>query len=126
VNVASHVVDVLEQTTPYDLDGEPVFAGEDQRGAFYSKLRSADDSEIVIEVAPDDTGKSCVIRVLSYESGPPNEYLRGARARAIAASLGAEGLAGTAAADPGEPEPVYRDFARLRQGPEATSVSGQA
>ena len=126
VNVAEHVVQVLEQSTPYDLDGEPVFAGDDQRGAFYSKLRSADDSEIVVEVAPDETGKSCVIRVLSYESGTPNEYLRGARVRAIAEALGAEGLSGTPAAEPGEPDPAYRDFARLRQSPVTSAVPGRA
>jgi hypothetical protein len=122
VNVAEHVVNVLEQTAGYDLEGEPIFAGEDQRAAFYSKLKSADDSEIVVEVAPDETGKSCVIRVLSYEAGTPNEYLRGARARAIAASLGAQGLAGTPNAEPGEPDPVFKDFDRLRRHPATGAV----
>lgn len=122
VNVAEHVVTVLEQVAGYDLEGEPIFAGEDQRAAFYSKLKSADDSEIVVEVAPDETGKSCVIRVLSYEAGPPNEYLRRARARAIATSLGTQGLAGTPDAEPGEPDPVFKDFDRLRQHPATGAV----
>jgi predicted transcriptional regulator len=126
VNVAEHVVEVLEGTTGYDLDGEPVFAGGDQRGAFYSKLRSADDSEIVIEVAPDESGKSCLIRVLSYESGTGSEHLRVARVHAIADALGAEGLPGTPSAEPGEPDPVYRDLARLRQRPAASAVPGRA
>ena len=131
MNLAAHVVEVLEGTTGYDLEGEPIFAGDDQRQAFYSKLKDADDSEIVVEVAPDETGKSCVIRVLSYENGTPNEYLRGARARAIAASLGEQGLAGTTAAEPGEPDPTYKDFTqasparggRHRSGAGLTSVS---
>ena len=122
VNVAEHVVNVLEQSTGYDLEGEPIFAGDDQRAAFYSKLRSADDSEIVVEIAPDETGKSCVIRVLSYETGTPNEYLRGARVRAIAASLGTQGLSGTPAAEPGEPDEAFRDFARLRQQPTTGAI----
>lgn len=125
VNVAEHVVNVLEENTGYDLEGEPIFAGDDQRAAFYSKLRSADDSEIVVEVAPDETGKSCVIRVLSYETGTPNEYIRRARARAIATSLGTQGLAGTPAAEPGEPDPVFKDFARLRQRPATGAVPGR-
>jgi hypothetical protein len=126
VNVAAHVVEVLEDTTGYDLEGEPIFVGDDQRQAFYSKLKDADDSEIVVEVAPDETGKSCVIRVLSYENGTPNEYLRGARARAIAASLGEQGLAGTTAAEPGEPDPAYKDFTRLRQRATAGTLPGRA
>jgi hypothetical protein len=126
INVASQVVDVLEQTTPYDLDGDPIFAGDDQRAAFYSKLRSPDDSEIVVEVAPDETGKSCVIRVLSYEAGTPDDYLRVARARAIAAALGAEGLSGTPNTEPGEPDPVYKDFAGLRQQSPTSAVPRRA
>jgi hypothetical protein len=126
VNMAEHVVNVLEDTTGFELEGEPIFAGDDQRAAFYSKLRSADDSEIVVEVAPDETGKSCAIRVLSYETGTPNEYLRGARARTIAVSLGAQGLAGTASPEPGEPDPAFKDFARLRQRPPARPVPRRA
>ena len=126
VNVAEHVVEVLENTTGYDLADEPIFAGGDQRKAFYSKLRSGDDSEIVIEVAPDASGKSCLIRVLSYESGAANEHLRVARVHAIADALGAEGLPGTPSAEPGEPDPAYRDFARLRQRPAASAVPGRA
>jgi hypothetical protein len=126
VNMAEHVVSVLEHTTGYELEGEPVFAGDDQRAAFYSKLKDADDSEIVVEVAPDETGKSCAIRVLSYEAGTPNEYLRGARARAITASLGAQGLTGTPSAEPGEPDPAFKDLAQLRRRSAAGAVPGRS
>lgn len=126
VNMAEHVVTVLEQTTGYELEDEPIFAGDDQRAAFYSKLKSADESEIVVEVAPDETGKSCLIRVLSYETGTPNEYLRGARARAIAASLNAEGMAVTPSAEEGEPDPGLKDLTRLRQQPAARAVPERA
>jgi hypothetical protein len=121
VNVAEQVVQVLEETTPFDLAGEPVFAGDDQRGAFYSKLRAEDDSEIVIEVAPDETGETCVIRVLSYESDP-DQRQQDARAHAIAEALGGEGLSATPSCSPGEPDPSYRDLTRLRMQPAATAV----
>ena len=67
VNMAEMVVDVLEPITGYTWDGDATFAGDDQRGAFYSKLKHPDQSEIVVEIAPDEDGKSCVIRVMSYE-----------------------------------------------------------
>jgi hypothetical protein len=125
VNVAEQVVNVLEEITGYDLEGDPVFAGEDQRAAFYSKLSNGDD-ELVVEVAPDESGKSCVIRVLSYESGPPNEYLRAQRVHTVAAALGANGLPGTPAAEPGEPDPALRDLAQVRQRPQASPLPGRA
>jgi hypothetical protein len=125
VNVAEQVVTVLEGTTGYDLEGDPVFAGDDQRAAFYSKLSNGDD-ELVIEVAPDETGKSCVIRVLSYESGTPNEYLRAQRVHTVAAALGANGLPGTPAAEPGEPDPALRDLSLLRQRPSASPLPERA
>ena len=128
VNVAEHVVNALEQRTGFFLDENPVFAESDQRQALYSRLRNAADDEIVVEVAPDETGRSCTIRILSYESGTPNEYLRGARARTVSQVLGDNGLPGKAAPEPGEPDPVYRDLARLGQRPAggARAVPGRA
>jgi hypothetical protein len=114
VNVAEQVVQVLEQNTLFNLESEPVFAGDDQRGAFYSKLRSEDDSEIVVEVAPDETGESCVIRVFSYESGVPDQRVQDARTAAIARVLSEEGLSATPSCKPGDPDPAYRDLKRLR------------
>lgn len=115
VNMAETVVDVLEQTTGYVWDGDATFSADDQREAFYSKLKHPDESEIVIEVAPDDEGKSCVIRVMSYETGTPDEAQRVARVHAIADSLREQGLSGTPAAEADEPDPALRDFANIRQ-----------
>lgn len=126
VNVAERVVQVLEDTTGFALEGDPIFAGDDQRAAFYAKLASPDESEIVVEVAPDETGRSCVIRVLSYEAGTPNEYLRAARVRTVTEALRAQGLSGSPAAEPGEPEQALRDFARLRREPAPIAVPGRA
>jgi hypothetical protein len=126
VNVAAQVVEELEAIAPYDLYGEPVFAGDDQRSAFYSKLRSEDSSEIVIEVAPDETGKSCVVRVLSYDAGTTSEYQRDARARAISEAIGAAGPSGSPDVEPGEPEAVYQDFAQLRRRPPSGAVQSRA
>jgi hypothetical protein len=126
VNMAAQVIEILERTTPYDLDGEPIFAGDDQRAAFYAKLRSPDDSEIVVEVAPGKSGESCAIRVLSYDAGTPSEHLRAARAQTIAEALSPEGASGAPAAEPGEPEPVYRDLTRLRQSRATSAASGSA
>jgi hypothetical protein len=126
VNVAAQVVEELEAVAPYDLYGEPVFAGDDPRAAFYSKLRSEDDSEIVVEVAPDETGKSCVVRVLSYDSGTPSEYQRAARASAINEAIGAAGPSSSPDIEPGEPEAIYQDFAQLRRRPPASAVQRRA
>ena len=100
----------------YAWQGDATYAGEDQRGAFYSKLRHEDDSEIVVEVSPDETGESCVLRVLSYESGLPDESERVRRVDAIAERLREAGLqTGSATADPAPPDPALTDFGRLRQ-----------
>ena len=126
VNMAETVVDVLESVAGYHWDGN-AFAGDDQRAAFYSKLRHADDSEIVVEVAPGEDGKSCVVRVMSYETGQPDESARVARVHAIADSLREQGLAGTPAAEADEPDPALKDFAQLRQGlPSATTPARTA
>jgi hypothetical protein len=126
VNVAAQVVERLESIAPYDLCDEPVFAGDDQRAAFYAKLRSEDDSEIVVEVAPDETGKSCVVRVLSYDAGTRSEYQRDTRARAIAEVIGAGGTPAAPGVEPGEPDPAYRDFTQLRRRPPASPVQRRA
>jgi hypothetical protein len=125
VNMAEMVVNVLEPLTGYEFDAA-TFAGDDQREAFYSKLRHPDESEIVIEVAPDEDGKSCVIRVMSYETGRVDESQRVARVHAVADSLREQGLGGTPAADRGEPDPLLRDFGRLRQRQPAQGISGRA
>jgi hypothetical protein len=122
VNMASIVVETLEATTGYVWDGDATFAGDDQREAFYSKVRSPDESEIVVEVAPDDNGKSCVIRVMSYETGNPDESQRVARVHAIADSLREQGLGGTPAAETDAPDPALRDFTRLRQRQAASTA----
>ena len=124
VNMAETVVDVLEETAGYRWDGDAIFAGDDQRAAFYSKLKHPDESEIVVEVAPDEDGRSCVIRVMSYETGQPDESLRVARVHAIADSLREQGLGGTPAAEADEPDPALRDFTQLRHA--ARAVPGQA
>lgn len=125
VNMAEMVVDVLEPLTGYAFD-TATFAGDDQREAFYTKLRHPDESEIVIEVAPDEDGKSCVIRVMSYETGHPDESQRVARVHAVANSLREQGLSGTPAAERDEADPLLRDFGALRQRRPAEGISGRA
>ena len=126
VNMAEMVVDVLEPITGYTWDGDATFAGDDQRGAFYSKLKHPDQSEIVVEIAPDEDGKSCVIRVMSYERGEPDESQRVSRVKAISDSLREQGLTGTSAAEADEADPAFKDFTRLRQRPAARAVPERA
>jgi hypothetical protein len=116
-NLAELVVNALEETTGYTWeDGQAIYAEGDQRRAFYSKLRHLDDSEIVIEVAPDETGDSCVLRIISYDAGVPDEEERVRRAHAVADSLREHGLqAGLPAADGAEPDPRLADFDALRR-----------
>jgi hypothetical protein len=122
VNLAEMVVDALEETTGYTWQGDATYAGEDQRSAFYSKLRHPDDSEIVVEVSPDESGDSCVLRILSYESGVPDESDRVRRAHAIADSLRERGLqTGAPAADPTPPDPAMTNFDQLRQARRAVT-----
>jgi pimeloyl-ACP methyl ester carboxylesterase len=115
VNVSEMVIDVLEQTIGYAWDGDAAFAGDDQRAAFYSKLKHPDGSEMVIEVAPGEGGTNCVVRVMSYETGNLDESQRVARMRAIADSLHEHGLSGVDAAEIDKPDPALRDFGRIRQ-----------
>lgn len=117
VNLAEYVVEALEEATGFVwLDGETTYAGEDPRQAFYSKLKHPDDSEIVVEVAPDEQGESCVLRILSYDAGVPDEVERSRRAHVVADRLRDRGLPISApTADPGAPDPRYADFKQLRQ-----------
>jgi hypothetical protein len=115
VNVAELVVGVLEQFTGYAWDGDATFAGDDQRAAFYTKLKHPDDSEIVVEVAPGEGGMACVVRVMSYETGSPDESQRVTRVRAIADALHEYGLSEVHAAETDKPDPAFMDFARIRQ-----------
>jgi hypothetical protein len=124
VNMAEMVVDVLEPLTGYAFDGA-TFVADDQREAFYAKLTHADESEIVVEVAPDEEGKSCVIRVLSYETGNTDESARVARVHAVAESLREHGLSGTPAAEREEPDQALRDFGQLRQRQPARALPGR-
>jgi hypothetical protein len=119
VNLAELVVNTLEQTAGYAWEeGQAIYAGGDQRRAFYSKLRAVDDSEIVVEVAPDETGESSVLRILSYDAVPDEEE-RVRRAHAIVDSLRAQGLAvGVPTAEREEPDPAFTDFERLSRPPE--------
>ena len=124
-NLAELVVSTLEESAGYTWEeGQAIYAGGDQRRAFYSKLRHLDDSEIVVEVAPDETGKSCTLRILSYDAGLPDEEERVRRAHAVADSLRAHGLqAGLPAADMEQADPRLTDFDALRR--QATSSRTQ-
>ncbi len=116
VNLAAMVIDELEELTGYRWqEGDATYAGGDQREAFYSKLRSPrGNSEIVVEVAPDETGKSCALRILTYESSP-DETGRRSRAGALAAGLRERRLGtGEVSDESGEPDPALADFAGLR------------
>jgi hypothetical protein len=115
-NLAELVVGTLEETAGYTWEeGQAIYAGDDERRAFYAKLRHMDDSEIVVEVSPDDSGKSCTLRILSYDAGLSDEEERVRRAHAVHASLRAQGLdAGLPAADMEHPDPKLADFAVLR------------
>ena len=116
-NLAELVVTTLEEATGYSWEeGQAIYASGDQRRAFYSKLRHLDDSEIVVEVAPDEGGKSCVLRILSYDAGTPDEEERVRRAHAVVASLREQGLeVGVPTAEREAPDPQLTDFERLRQ-----------
>lgn len=116
-NIAEIVVTALEETTGYAWEeGQAIYASGDQRRAFYSKLRHLDDSEIVVEVAPDGDGESCVLRIISYDAGVPDDEERVRRAHAVAATLREHGLqAGLPAADGQEADPRLADFDALRR-----------
>jgi len=124
VNLAEQVVTTLEQTTGYAWEpGQAVYAGEDPRRAFYSKLVAPDTSEIVVEVAPDDDGESCVLRIMSFDAGEPNEEARVERVHAIAASLRDQGLKiSDPAAEPDLPDPALKDFDNLRKHAQAVAA----
>jgi hypothetical protein len=115
-NLAELVVTTLEETSGYAWqEGQAIYAGDDQRRAFYAKLRHLDDSEIVVEVSPEESGKSCTLRILSYDAGLHDEEERVHRAHAVHASLRAAGLeAGLPAADMEHPDPRLADFESLR------------
>lgn len=131
VNLAEMVVSALEDCTGFVWqEGAAIYAGQDPRNAFYSKLKHTDDSEIVVEVAPDEDNKSCVLRVLSYDANTPDEEERVSRFHAIADSLRQQGLeVSDPAADPGAPDPRLTDFKALGHqagAPRRRSVAGGA
>jgi hypothetical protein len=126
VNLAELVVGALEDTTGYVWeDGQATYAAEDPRRAFYCKLRHLDSSEIVVEVAPGEDGQSCVLRLLSFDAGTPDEEERVRRAHVIADRLRDEGLeVGRPAAEQAEPDPALADLDGLRR--QAPEPPGQA
>ncbi|HEX3965063.1 MAG TPA: hypothetical protein VHZ03_51880 [Trebonia sp.] len=123
-NLAELVVTTLEETAGYTWEeGHAIYAEDDQRRAFYAKLHHLDDSEIVVEVSPDESGESCTLRILSYDAGLPDEEERVRRAHAVHDSLRAHGLqAGLPAADMEYPDPQLADFDSLRAPTPASRV----
>jgi hypothetical protein len=129
VNLAELVVETLEDATGYVWEeGQATYAGEDPRRAFYSKVRHLDDSEIVVEVAPDQDGECCELRILSYDAGIPDEEERASRAHVIAERLRDLGLrVGSPSAESDPPDPALADFDSLRQKvPEPRGAARQA
>ncbi|WP_131741747.1 hypothetical protein [Actinomadura roseirufa] len=121
VNVAEQVVDAVEVATGFSWT-ENAYAGDDQRAAFYSKLRHLNDNEIVIEVAheePEDDGPGCLsVRILSYDRDTASEEELVERAREIATDLRDRGLpVGDPVADAAHPDPELADFETIRTSP---------
>ena len=125
VNVAAMVVGTLRESAGYELEAN-VYAAEDQREANYSYLRDVtSDDEIVIEVAPDDTGGGCTLRVLSFEHDSPDEEARSRRAHALVDSLRAAGLSvSDADAEETEPERAQYELEKVRRNPPQHSSTG--
>ncbi len=115
VNLADAVVETLDHRGGYVfVDG--TYSGDDQRQAFFAKLVHQDGSEIVVDVSPEAPGSGgCVLRLLSYDRGHASEEDRVDRARAIAVELRGQGLdVDEPEAEPGEPDPEYRDLEAIR------------
>ncbi|MUN35346.1 hypothetical protein [Actinomadura litoris] len=127
VNVAEQVVDAVEHATGFSW-AENAYAGDDQRAAFYSKLRHLNDNEIVIEVAheEEDGGPGTLaVRILSYDRDTASEEELTERAREIATSLRDRGLpVGEPTADAPRADPALTDFDSLRA--EGTEISARA
>jgi hypothetical protein len=124
VNLAELVVETLEGVTGYLWDGEGTYAGDDQRREFYAKLRHPDTSEIVVEIAPDESGEAYLLRVLSREAGEPDESERVKRVHDLTDSLRGLGLeVGSPVAEPGEPDPASFDLAALRRSAPSPQVA---
>jgi hypothetical protein len=116
VNLAELVVGALEDTTGFIWsEGDTTYVNQDPRRAFYAKLVHPDDSEIVVEVSPDDSGDSYVLRILSYDTGIPDEEERVRRMHAISEELRDRGLkVGTPEAESALPDPALTDIDGLR------------
>jgi hypothetical protein len=116
VNVAHRIAERLK-ANGYAVgqgDDGPTYAGEDYRDAFVAKLTHPDASEVVVEVAPDGD-EDMTVRILSYESAP-SEYERRERIRAVNEALREDGLrVGEAVEEEQEPDPAYRDLARIKR-----------
>ncbi|MEU8395939.1 hypothetical protein AB0C28_12165 [Nonomuraea sp. NPDC048892] len=117
VNLADFVVTRLDQFAGFLLlENETGYAGQDQREAFYAKLRHPGGDEIVIEVVTAESDDSQnTLRVISYdeESGSLDQRL--ARSREITAHLRANGVhVSDPETEPGAPDPVLREMRMLR------------
>jgi hypothetical protein len=116
VNVAHQIATRL-RANGYQVgtgSDRPTYAGEDFRAAFFAKLRHPDDSEIVVEVAPDGD-EDMTVRILSYEN-VPSDHERRERVRAVGEALRSDGLdVGEAVDEGGEPDRSYRDLDRIRR-----------
>ncbi|WP_242909627.1 hypothetical protein [Actinomadura terrae] len=128
VNVAEQVVDAVEHATGFSW-AENAYAGDDQRAAFYSKLRHLNDNEIVIEVAheEEDGGPGTLaVRILSYDRDTASEEELTERAREIATSLRDRGLpVGEPTADAPRADPALTDFDTLRAERSGLSVRSE-
>ncbi|TDD89834.1 hypothetical protein [Actinomadura rubrisoli] len=117
VNVAEQVVDAVEDATGFAWT-ENAYAGDDQRAAFYSKLRHLNDNEIVIEVSHEDVDDgpgTLAVRILSYDRDTASEEELAERAREIASGLRERGLpVGDPVADAPRPDPGLADFDSIR------------
>jgi hypothetical protein len=123
VNVAAMVAGALRESAGYEMEAN-VYAGEDQREANYTYLRDVtSDDEIVIEVAPDEAGGGCTLRVLSFEHDSPDEESRSRRAHALVDSLRAAGLSvGDATAETTEPDRAEYALETVRQTSRRTTA----
>lgn len=116
VNLAELAVSALEEATGLSWAGEAIYAGNDPRRAFYSRLRHPDGGEVVVEVTSTETEESCVLRIHHHDGGSTSEAERARQANAVADALRHRGFqAGALSADLQLPDLLPTDSDRLRQ-----------